>query len=160
MYRTTKNLLAATVAASLVVTLSGCVAATSTSPATSIPDGVYRNDISVEELLDAGWSLDDARANGGIQTLTIDEGSYTVNVKDSPPDCTGTISVSGETAHFEETPGICSGPDEGLIWELDWQLEGDQLTFSNLNLIEGATDLSLAEGFEQRWTGRPWTVIQ
>ena len=72
MSRTTLNLVAMAMAASLAVTLSGCVAAASTSPAKGIPDGVYRNDISVEELLDAGWSLADAQANGGIQTLTIE----------------------------------------------------------------------------------------
>lgn len=160
MSRTTQNLLAATVAASMVVTLSGCVAAASTNPTSGIPDGVYRHDISVEELLDAGWPLDDAQANGGIQTLTIEEGAWTLNVEDSPPDCVGTISSTSEMARFEETPGICSGPDEGLTWELGWELEGDQLTFSDLNLVEGAEDPDLVEGFDLYWTERPWTVIQ
>lgn len=152
-----------TVAACLAAAmLAGCTAEPSTTEsrtAATIPDGVYRNDISIRELLDAGAPPHDAQVNGGIQTLTIREGTYRIEVKNSPPDCTGIVSVAdGRTRFTHGPPPNCGRPGEQLVFDVAWSIEGDQLKLSHF-VLQVPDDPALEAGLSMFWTSKPWTII-
>jgi hypothetical protein len=148
-------------AAALCLALAACTAPNADDAAAGlIPDGVYRNAVSVEELLSNGASLQDARMNGGIQTLTVADGTYRINVKDSPPDCTGEVGgADGRTRFSSDDTSECAAPGEVIVFDVEWRIDGDALILSEFELIT-PDDPDLEDGFAFFWTSRPWTILE
>lgn len=166
MDRTAIRTFRAIAACWVALMLAGCTADASPSPASSeasapgmIPDGVYRSDLSAEELFDAGVLPGDATNNSGIRTLTLEDGTYRVNLENSSPDCTGTLSVvDGRTRFTEDQPPMCSSPVDPEYFDVSWTIDGEQLTLSELTVGEPRV-----EEFEALlaavFTIKPWTII-
>jgi TRAP-type C4-dicarboxylate transport system substrate-binding protein len=125
-------------------------AAPATSPAPArtgpaIPDGVYRKQITEQELIAAGVSQTDAHSNFGIHTLTIRNGHWLDESGIRSP-CSGAIRYSGPRALFTTT---CGSSTQTLVLDATWRFDGVQLRF-----------LGLTTPFDRvYWGGRPWRKI-
>jgi hypothetical protein len=113
----------------------------------TIPDGVYRKEITEQELLAAGVSKTDARGNYGLHTLTIKDGRWqddqTAPVR-SP--CSGPIRYSGRRVIFTTE---CGSSTTTLVLNASWRLDHSELRF-----------FGLANVFDRvYWGGRPWRKI-
>ena len=111
----------------------------------TIPDGVYRKEITEQELLAAGVSKTDARGNYGLHTLTIKDGRWRDASGIRSP-CSGPIRYSGHRVIFTTE---CGSSTTTLVLNATWRLDRSELRF-----------LGLANVFDRvYWGGRPWRKI-
>ena len=122
------------------------------------PDGVYRMELPVEVLLEAGLDSMLASQYAGTWEMTFDEG--TVAIED--------VNAATGQAHTDEGVYCVAGgrvslgldyPDVGLdcgdFFSASWTLDGDQLRFVDLRTETGDGQLLLASIF----ASTPFTKI-
>jgi Bacterial extracellular solute-binding protein, family 7 len=88
-----------------------------------IPNGVYRNHITIEEMLAAGINEATATDNAGVHTITLTDGQIhdTRSADDTEtagPSCDATYSVSRHTFTFKWNPGTDCVGDFTATWSL------------------------------------------
>jgi hypothetical protein len=124
----------------------------------AFPEGVYRTELPYDELRAHGLSENDARANEGIQTLTLDSGRWSHEARNStsPPTCSGPYTMDGTRVvlTFDSTVDRC-GTAGDTLFSAEWTLENGLLRFTEVRDGTTSTDefLSIA------WGGRPWMRI-
>jgi TRAP-type C4-dicarboxylate transport system substrate-binding protein len=111
----------------------------------TIPDGIYRKEITEQALLAAGVGKTDARWNYGLHTLTIKDGRWRDTSGIRSP-CSGAIRYSGRRVIFTTA---CGSSTTSLVLNATWRFDGGELRF-----------LGLANVFDRVfWGGRPWRKI-
>src|SRR5580765_1418506 len=89
----------AALALAIAIAIASTVVAASYAgtPASRIPDGVYRAKISAAFLRGAGIPASEAAHNSGIQTLIFKDARWTNRTVNQfrPPDCSGDLSYAG-----------------------------------------------------------------
>ena len=107
-------------------------ATTSTGEAAQFPPGVYRTEVTVEDLVDAGADEPWANDVAGMWTMTFADGSLTMvdvnarsGLKNVAP---GTYCVTGDRVSIDlfGDPGVCG---DGEYFSAAWSLGGDELRF-------------------------------
>jgi TRAP-type C4-dicarboxylate transport system substrate-binding protein len=128
-------------------------AAPTTAPPTSgaameFPEGVYRTEMSTEQLLAAGIASGTAGAQDGINTFTFQDGQFTHEIQRVPRDlCHGTYTVeSGRLVVSMNDCGV-----DGVLFSATWALDGTTLRFDN---VQGR-DVAV----QALWGDRDWTKI-
>jgi C4-dicarboxylate-binding protein DctP len=94
-----------------------------------IPDGVYRKQVTRQQLLSAGATNSDAVNNYGIETLTIDGDRWRYQTHSpyrSP--CSGAIRYAGDRVELTTT---CGAATVGLVLDARWTLSGGALRFAD-----------------------------
>jgi TRAP-type C4-dicarboxylate transport system substrate-binding protein len=122
--------------------------------AAAIPDGVYRAEVSLEDVVAAGASNDDGWT--GVWTLEVNGDTYALTcaiLEDAARDCgnSGGVSDVLEAGHL-----VFSGGEVSFIYDADvhagltgccfpipdytvsWVIDGEELTFSDLQPQSGA----------------------
>jgi TRAP-type C4-dicarboxylate transport system substrate-binding protein len=115
-----------------------------------LPEGIYRWEITEDELIAAGVDPGDAYHNGGLQTVTIDGGTWIHHVDGDAdsPDCAGTYELRGSRIAFITEPNEC-GVDE-LVFSGRWEPTSNGIQF---------TDIQPANIFNVTFWAVPWTRI-
>lgn len=125
-----------------------------------IPDGVYRHELTVEEILEAGVPFEPATHIAGVQTLTIEDETFRISVMNdmSEPDCWGSISpVEGATRFTADDAAPCGASPTDAKWiEFSWTIDGDQLVLSDLTSEGGKGTAELAVIY----SSKPWTILE
>src|SRR5262249_41619907 len=92
--------------------------------ANPIPDGVYRLEFTVKELVDAGLDKPTAHENSGVLTLGVAHGRYRLGQKTAThaisPTCSGSITYAGARVTFVQGCMEFTG---------SWRLKGGELRF-------------------------------
>lgn len=115
----------------------------------SFPAGVYRMEVSSDELLARGALPGQASEFDGVNTMTFDNGTWRHDIP-AGGFCTGTYTVDAGRITVR-TP--CN-PGSPVLFEANWTLDGDQLQFTDLT-TESDTQ-AFVDGF---WGGQPWIRI-
>jgi hypothetical protein len=124
------------------VTPCGAAAVATTSPATPtdaaaavFPNGVFRAERSVDDLLAAGVDQLNAFDHDGTWTLTFDDGRVII---DNAGLCHGRYEVADErlTVTLGDDPACGDAVDE-VLFSAGWQLEGDELQFVDVRSGHG-----------------------
>jgi hypothetical protein len=106
-----------------------------TSNDEAFPEGVYRAELVLPQVFGTDEPL--------VQTLTFDNGHWLS--EDDQVECEGTYEVeSGRVRVTLTTCGV------GVVLDARWELQGDQLRFSDLRMDDPNARLIFAE---------PWTKI-
>jgi TRAP-type C4-dicarboxylate transport system substrate-binding protein len=138
-----------------------CAPRTSTTqppaPGTALPpDGVYRWQVTTQEMIDAGVNEADALADNGIFTMTIKKSRFSLheqgtNEVANADDCTGTVSLSGPRTVFtgDLVPG-CGTAAGSTLFSGIWAPVGSGLRFSQV----GEDPFSRVV-----WGGKVWLKI-
>jgi hypothetical protein len=123
----------------------------------SFPEGVYRMEVSSDELLARGVPPGQAAALGGVSTMVFDDGTWSAFDPSTPAPCPGTYEVvaTGRVAVYFNANPPCSGPGDDVLFEANWRLDGDQLQFTDLTTETDDTQ-AFVDGF---WGGQPWTRV-
>ena len=116
----------------------------------AVLNGIYRADVSEAFLVSAGINPSDAFFNGGIFTLTFEDGRFTHHLSRDNSTCTGTYTVRGSrvTVSCSFADGTAFSP----LFSAAWTLEDGTLRFTH---VEPANDL-LAQAM---WAGKPYVRI-
>jgi TRAP-type C4-dicarboxylate transport system substrate-binding protein len=121
------------------------------------PKGVYRMEITFDEMIQAGVSTADALNNAGVWTLTFDDGALTIaDVRasdDKHSSGPGVYCVADGRVIVDIFGGPACG--DGILFSAAWTLHGDELRFSNIHSATGdpsAFDKAL-------WGSQPWKKI-
>jgi TRAP-type C4-dicarboxylate transport system substrate-binding protein len=119
-------------------------------PAVTIPDGIYRKNVTERELLATGIGKTDAFRNYGLQTLTLKDGHWRGETRSRAnlEPCTGTYSHSGASVTFV---GGCAGAPPVFVFMATWRLADGNLYFT----IEKPDNAAARVLFG----GRPWRKI-
>jgi hypothetical protein len=114
------------------------------------PEGTYRNEMSIESLLDAKIDESTAHNHAGLWTLTFEDGVF------SDGSCAGTYSVSGDrvTATLGDGPDCGSAAGE-VLFSAGWQLSGDSLMFTDVRSGHGSERL-----IETLFGSEPFTRVE
>jgi TRAP-type C4-dicarboxylate transport system substrate-binding protein len=125
---------------------------TTTSPpeAALSLDGIWRQDVRYEYLVQAGLSEAMARREAGVQTWTLDGGAFHLEYQDNQ--CSGTYEIAGDRVSIQFTSG-CTG-----AVAMTASVEGDRITWSDAVGLPPYTtpdDQLIAEAF----AGVPWTRV-
>jgi hypothetical protein len=123
----------------------------------SFPEGVYRMEVSPDEMVAHGAPPDLAQGLGGVNTLIFDDGTFS-HVDPAGVPCPGTYTViaGGRVALYYEADPLCSGPGDDLFFEANWTLDGDQLHFTDITFDPSGPYDDLWAWF---WGGQPWIRI-
>jgi TRAP-type transport system periplasmic protein len=113
----------------------------------AFPDGVYRVEIAVELLVDAGIDSATAHDHDGLWTLFFRDGVFREG------GCSGTYSVEEGRVTVRAEPYLECGAAAGeVLFSAGWTLEGDQLQFTDVRSGHGY-DLLIETLFgDQAWT--------
>jgi TRAP-type C4-dicarboxylate transport system substrate-binding protein len=122
----------------------------------AFPDGIYRMEVSEQELRDAGVTPVDAANHAGVWTLTFEDGTFLVEdvvaaTGESHSD-RGVYCVEGDRVRLGIEPigtGEC-----GTFWSAEWTLQDDELEFVDLTSHFGDDRL-----ITSLFGGRPWTKV-
>jgi hypothetical protein len=122
--------------AELVAATDGAAAPTSCpDAAAALPsgdlvayDGIWRYEVTVRDGLEAGLPADRAGAELGVQTVTLDGGTYRWDWRSERGEqtCSGTYTLAGGVLTFRDERR-CGG-----IWEARPQRAGDELTWTDV----------------------------
>jgi TRAP-type C4-dicarboxylate transport system substrate-binding protein len=113
------------------------------------PDGVYRMEMPVEVLLDAGVDEVDAYNHAGMWTLTFEDGRF------QESSCIGTYTVEDARVVIRLGDDADCGTAAGkVLFSAGWTTDGDQLQFSDVRSGHGS-DLLV----EALFGTRPFTRI-
>jgi TRAP-type C4-dicarboxylate transport system substrate-binding protein len=108
------------------------------------PDGVYRMEMPVEVLLDAGVNEFDAYNHAGIWTVTFEDG----RVQESS--CPGTYSVEDARVIIRLSDRPDCGTAAGkVLFSAGWTIDGDELRFEDVRSGHGS-DLLIETLFGSR----------
>jgi TRAP-type C4-dicarboxylate transport system substrate-binding protein len=111
--------------------------------AAAIPGGVYRVQISTDEVLAAG--LDNHDRNSGVWTFSVQDGRYEMRcqpIADPADDCAGPptqsdLSDKGDLRGKGDVAYLVSEMHPGDIHRLQWKLNSDGLRFINPDQTRG-----------------------
>ena len=114
----------------------------------TIPDGIYRREVTEAELRDAGIDAATARREAGLYTFTLDGGNFLFVTQNdfNLPDCEGTYAGSGDTVEFVNTNECGPGP----FFSATWTSDGGTLRFDD---VESSSLIVAVIG------GQPWAKI-
>lgn len=127
-------------------------AAPSSDASVEFPEGVYRTEMTREQLIAAGIPSATANAGDGVHTLTFQNGQFMHEIKRVPPDqCHGTYTVEFGRVVVRMTD--CGGAGR-VFFNADWMLEGTTLTLLDLR-SETDTDAFV----NALWGSRGWERI-
>jgi TRAP-type C4-dicarboxylate transport system substrate-binding protein len=113
-------------------------------------DGIWRQDVTYEYLVQAGLSEAMARQEAGVQTWTLEGGTFDLEYQDNQ--CSGTYEVAGDRVSIQFTSG-CTG-----AVAMTATVEGGQITWSDaegLPPYNSPDDQLIAEAF----AGVPWVRV-
>lgn len=113
-------------------------------------DGTWRQDVTYEYLVQAGLSEAMARQESGVQTWTLDDGTFVLEYQDK--ECTGTYEIAGDRVSFEFTSG-CTGATA-----MTASVESNRITWSDAQGLpphNTPEDQLMSDAF----AGVPWTRI-
>ena len=116
-----------------------------------LPEGVYRWEITEDELLAAGVDPGDAYTNGGLQTFTVEDGTWlhrTDSETNTTP-CGGTYEIQGSRIVFTSGPPPICGSVQ-LVFSGKWESAGDGIRF---------TAVQPANVFNENFWTLPWQRI-
>lgn len=134
--------------AAAVASPGASVAVSSTD---EFPEGIYRKDVTLQELLDAGIDRPTAQDHLGMWTLTFQDGQFL------DPGCPGSTYsvVDGRITVTLGPRGDGCGTAAGkVLFSARWTVNGDELQFTDVRSGHGA-DLLIATLFG----GRPYIKI-
>ncbi|MFE3454751.1 TRAP transporter substrate-binding protein [Nonomuraea sp. NPDC059194] len=120
------------------------------------PEGVYRVEVPVEDLVKAGVGQGDARRFGGVNTLTVKDGTWEWRGPSGQRECGGPASVADGRIKLQ-MDGIC-GPEEWWIFTATWTLDGKLLRFLDYQQGDRKSAAEDPLGWTL-WTSRPWEKI-
>jgi TRAP-type C4-dicarboxylate transport system substrate-binding protein len=124
----------------------------------ALPQGSYRFELTVDDLLAHGASRNDAENNAGILTWTLRAGRWHLDQKfaipglDRPgayPTCDGFYDVKGDTASFTTVTEVANGSCSPPSWSARWTVHGKTLNWTDVSVPD------IAYG----WAGKPWQRI-
>jgi TRAP-type C4-dicarboxylate transport system substrate-binding protein len=115
-----------------------------------LPEGVYRWEMTEDQLLAAGVDPADAYNNGGLVTVTVEDGTWVHHVESraDTTDCGGTYEIRGSRISFTTGPPLC--PVEELVFSGKWEPTADGIRF---------TDIQPAIVFNDTYWSVPWRRI-
>ncbi|WP_167762095.1 TRAP transporter substrate-binding protein DctP [Blastococcus sp. CT_GayMR20] len=115
-----------------------------------LPEGVYRWEMTEDQLIAAGVDPRDAFYNGGLSTFTVEDGTWVHHVdgRADPTDCGGTYEVRGSRIAFITGPPLC--PVEELVFMGRWEPTADGIRF---------TAIQPSILFNETYWGLPWRRI-
>lgn len=117
----------------------------------TIPNGLYRKEVTIADYLAAGVGRVDAENNSGIFDFGLMDGRFTLTDPRSPVGgCPGSYTVSGSIVTFTLDPVAgCGG--SSILFTAQWALEEGGLTF---------TGFPPADAFGNTLFGdKPWVKI-
>lgn len=122
--------------------------------ADSLPDGVYRKNVTEQELIAVGHQ--DASRDFGVQTLTVRNGKWhwTVRNPNKFPDDCGHLRSTAAGMEFREGPASCvsgTATTGELLVRVTWRSEGDRFYLTPVSTT--SPDLEVKVG------GAPWRKI-
>lgn len=99
-----------------------------------IPDGVYRNEWTTEELVAAGLTAEVAADYSGLHTFRLDDGRLVGEQVGQyrPPPCYGSYTSTATTVQIRFETN-CSGG-----FTASWTIRDDKLVFTNLQSLNEA----------------------
>jgi TRAP-type C4-dicarboxylate transport system substrate-binding protein len=114
------------------------------------PEGIYRWEITEDEMITAGVDPVDAYNNGGLSTFTVENGTWVHHIDGQPEsdDCGGPYEVRGSRIAFLTGPGQCGVQD--LVFMGRWEPIPDGIRF---------TDIQPADVFSETFWAVPWRRI-
>ncbi|CAN5590662.1 hypothetical protein BH23CHL7_BH23CHL7_24030 [soil metagenome] len=120
------------------------------------PEGVYRKEITVEQLVAAGIDRPTAQNHMGTWTIGFRDGVFSDlgSGTDGCPGSTYTITEGRISVRLGPVGPACGGAAGQVLFEAAWSVEGDQLRFVDVRSGHGF-DLLIANLFG----GAPWTKI-
>jgi TRAP-type C4-dicarboxylate transport system substrate-binding protein len=120
-----------------------------------IPEGAYRAEITLEEMVARGVDRATASTSSGIMTLTLDDGRWRHNTRGLQPDCTGGFSYSGERVSFLADDIPDCGTARGLVlFSAVWSLHDGSLRFTR---VRSGENLDLFA--RVLWGSEPWRKV-
>ena len=100
---------------------------------TTFPDGVYRMEMPVDVLLDAGVDTATAHNHAGIWTLTFEDGRF------QESSCSGTYTVEDARVVIRLGDGdVCGDAAGKVLFSAGWTAEGDELRFRDVRSGHGS----------------------
>ena len=128
----------------------GAAPVPTTRPAPTAIDGVYRAELTEDELLARGMSPVDARGNQGLVRLTFSGGELVMSEERGGwPDCHATYRVSGAELQIHVTGPGC--PREERPMRTRWTLDDRKLRIAPIEPNDPST--------RAWWGSEPWTRI-
>ncbi len=121
----------------------------------SVLDGTYRFEVTKDRLLERGFSKEDAEIEHGVNTVTMQDGSFTNAWRNPSVDksCSGTYSVSGHRVTFRWAEG-CLGD-----WSAAFSVEGDTIRWGAITALPPYNSQEDQNVVEAIYTV-PWTRIE
>lgn len=122
------------------------------------PQGVYRMEITAESMERLGVSESDARDQGGVWTLTFQDGQVTVaDIRasdDRHQTGTGTYCVAEDRVTVD-MGGDDSACGDDVLFSAAWTVQDGELRFAEIRDGEGVSTVF----FDTLWGSRPWEKI-
>ena len=123
----------------------------------AFPEGVYRMEVSAEDLVAQGATPQDGRNHGGIWTMTFHDGRLVLEDRRSgdgqQSSSTGVYCVvDSRVLVADRQSGQCVPP---VLFTAGWQLDGRELRFTE---VRDGDDRASAL-FDALWGGQAWTRI-
>ncbi len=125
---------------------TGTQTSTETGPS-EFPEGVYRADISAEDLIEKGMDPVTANDIAGLATLTFEDGRWLHHIR-GIGDCSGPYSVEAGRIFLRLDVAQCGEPAGTLVMSARWTLEDGKLRF-----------FDFTRGRPLEWGSKPWTKI-
>lgn len=126
--------------------------AVSTTPSeakpSQFPEGVYRQDVPPEYLIQKGMDPITAHELGGIRTLTLENGRWRDHNQHIAEDCVGRYSVEAGRLSLRQDRVECGVPAGTLVMSARWTLKRGELRFFDFR-----------RGRPLEWASKPWTKI-
>ncbi|WP_225753228.1 TRAP transporter substrate-binding protein [Actinotalea sp. Marseille-Q4924] len=116
------------------------------------PEGVYRKEITAEELIDVGVTAADAHAHAGVWMMVIRDGRYGPEDDQECPGSTYDV-VDGRIVVTlgPEGPG-CGEAAGQVLYSAGWRLDGDQLMLTDVRSGHGSDLLITGIFGSTAWT--------
>jgi TRAP-type C4-dicarboxylate transport system substrate-binding protein len=152
-----RGLAARTAASPPVRACSPRPAPTAAAPAAtgSFPDGVYRKNVSAQEILAGGASGRDARSHEGQWTMAFDKGALTIEQRGWPIG-PGVYCVSAGRVTAAQGRARCDDAGGIVVFTAAWRLDGDQLFLFPTAVGKQEPPGALTNTL---FGGAPWTKI-
>jgi TRAP-type C4-dicarboxylate transport system substrate-binding protein len=112
------------------------------------PNGVYKVDYSVDELVALGFLKSDAQSWAGTFTLTLQDGKM-VEVYNDGGSCSSTYALAGNNVRFTfpTTGDQCTN----AVDDVQWRIDNQGLHFHVITSLHDTAAI---------WEGKPWQKVQ